>query len=158
MLLFLKGVKILLIISCCSCSCPLNIVLYGFSEKSNNHLSLQFSSILPSQIQAVLWMMQNAIIFIIVPCWRVTPSLIGPISLYWDPLLVWTHLEFNLVTIAVLCHNSPTGSTLKNIHSQVRFMVTSLDELTPKGVYVHVPFSDCRFLKGKDFRNWSIPS
>lgn len=46
------------------------------------------------------------------PCWRVTRSLMGPSSLYWDPLLVCTHLALTLSTIAVLCHHSPTGSSL----------------------------------------------
>lgn len=46
------------------------------------------------------------------PCWRVTGSLMGPSSLYWDPLLVCTHLALTLSTIAVLCHHSPTGSSL----------------------------------------------
>lgn len=49
-----------------------------------------------------------------IPCCRVSLSLIGPTNLYCDPLLVWTHLGPTLNTTAVLCHNSPTGSSLIN--------------------------------------------
>ena len=47
-----------------------------------------------------------------IPCWRVTVSFIGPTSLYCDPLFVWSTLAFTLDTIAVLCHSSPSGSSL----------------------------------------------
>ena len=47
-----------------------------------------------------------------IPCWRVTVSFIGPTSLYWDPLFVCSSLAFTLDTIAVLCHSSPSGSSL----------------------------------------------
>lgn len=47
-----------------------------------------------------------------IPCWRVTVSFIGPTSLYCDPLFVCSSLAFTLDTIAVLCHSSPSGSSL----------------------------------------------